>query len=199
MTHQHCTIHCITVAEPTLMCLLPLARRRVEDGSDLFLSLTGTYERSNWLGLPLESIASNPGPAAGLPCMLQHLLSFLEGAHALCTQGLFVQSVGIVLGGAVPGAMPGPGQGGGDSSLLSGLSREMQRALMQRLAPLIDALEDGQELPQVRALQGRGASLGWLLGPFDSSCIITNDQVGLWYRRQLRLILHCLCSECSTV
>lgn len=120
----------------------------MEDGSDLFLSLTGAYRRSRWLGLSLDSIATHPtgGPSAGIPRQLAQLVTFLDTAQSLATSGLFVESIQNVLvdsdwGGATAEAL----------STGHGVSRAMQRALLRRLSPLVEALEQEEETPPPEA------------------------------------------------
>jgi len=103
---------------------------RVEDSSDMFLSVTGNYIKSSWLGLPLDAMAE--ASASGkVPAQMSTLLAALGSAEALATPGLFVTSVAKVLGDDVE---PGP-------------SRHTQRKLLQALAPHCSALEQNQPLP----------------------------------------------------
>ena len=119
----------------------------MEDGSDLFLSLTGNYTRSRWLGLPLDAVAagSAAGPSPSVPQPLACLLAKLSTAEALATPGLFIHTVQEVLRPA--------GRGGahpeGSSSDEPAPGRVTQRALLTRLWPLVEALEGGGAIPEV--------------------------------------------------
>ena len=119
----------------------------MEDGSDLFLSLTGNYTRSRWLGLPLDAVAagSAAGPSPSVPQPLACLLAKLSTAEALATPGLFIHTVQEVLRPA--------GRGGahpeGSSSDEPAPGRVTQRALLTRLWPLVEALEGGGAVLEV--------------------------------------------------
>eukprot|EP00798_Chlamydomonas_sp_ICE-L_P027653 gene27653-7291_t len=74
---------------------------KVEDGSDMFLSISGKYQGSAWLGRPLSDVAAAEGGASGeganIPLVLNTMISFLSTERALSTEGLVVDSVQIVL------------------------------------------------------------------------------------------------------
>jgi hypothetical protein len=116
---------------------------QVEDGSDLFLSLTGTYTRSTWLGLPLHLIAGGLDPDMQIPLPVARLIQALSKADALATPGLFLDSVKVVLSrtASLPDGFTHRPRGL--------LSRSTQRALLQALRPLIATLEAGACLPEV--------------------------------------------------
>ncbi|GAX73188.1 hypothetical protein CEUSTIGMA_g641.t1 [Chlamydomonas eustigma] len=117
---------------------------RVEDGSDLFLSLTGTYTRSNWLGLPLHVIAGGLEPDTQVPLPVARLIQALSKKvdDTLAPPDLFLNSVKVVLSKSEPVS------GDAFTNLPSGLSRSTQRGLLQALRPLIASLEVGVCLPE---------------------------------------------------
>lgn len=125
----------------------------------MFLSLTGTYQRSRWLGLPLDRIAANAGPSAAAPRPLVRLLEILGSAEALATPGLFIDSTKAILeasGHAIPG-VAGSGTAGGRGGCGTptggslqvgyGVRRSTQRALIRSLAGLIEILERDPDTP----------------------------------------------------
>ena len=116
----------------------------------MFLSLTGTYRKSAWLGIPLDSVIgadSGPAQSATVPRQISALASILDTAAALAAPGLFVRSVEAVLSSS-QGA-----EGAGDL-LVAGqaVSRSTRRSLLRRLQPLVEVLEQpGCILPEVRS------------------------------------------------
>lgn len=104
----------------------------------MFLSLTGTYRKSSWLGIPLDSISTSVSSRdlVVVPWQISSLISALETAEALATPGLFVLSTRNVLSTsheeAETGALPVAGLGA---------CRVTERLLLRRLRPLVETLE----------------------------------------------------------
>ena len=120
----------------------------------MFLSLTGTYRRSKWLGLPLNCIATHPGPpSTGIPRPLFRLIEHLSSAEALATAGLFVDSIKVVLQVSPSGGGGGTPTGGA-LQVGYGVRRSTQRALLQSLSGLVEIFEGDPDspLPKVRPI-----------------------------------------------
>ncbi len=132
-------------------CLLSQSCIQVEDGSDMFLSLTGSYVKSSWLGLPLDRVplAQETNAKAvslnGVPRPIAALLVTLGTPQAISTPGLFIDSIQALLDRPVTG--------------WSSSSRSTQRALLRRLSPVVEALEQGGPVPPETAPHEAAAML----------------------------------------